>query len=56
MSLADTLPHDNTHFHGGGFDLEGGKLSFAWSVLRPPAGSDVKIVTDAKGQRKLTNI
>ena len=51
-----TLPHDNTHLRGGGFDLEGDKLSFAWSVVQQPVGSAVKIVTDDKGQRKLTNI
>ncbi len=51
-----TLPQSETLLIAGGLDLEGDKLSFRWSVVRQPPGSDVRLETPNQPRCKVTNI
>jgi hypothetical protein len=51
-----TLPQDNTLLRGGGFDLEGDKLSFKWSVVRQPQGAEARLETPDASPCKLSNL
>jgi O-glycosyl hydrolase len=51
-----TLPDSETLLRGGAFDLEGGKLTYKWSVVKQPSGSEVRLESPNQGGCKMTNI
>ena len=51
-----TLPQGETELRGGALDLEGDKVAFRWSVVRQPAGSDVRLETPGDAKCKVTGI
>jgi len=51
-----TLPQGETELRGGALDLEDDKVTFRWSVVRQPAGSDVRLETSGDAKCKVTGI
>ena len=51
-----TLPQDSTILIGGGRDLEGGKLTFRWSVVKQPPGAAVRLEAPTEQRCKASNI
>ena len=51
-----TLPQGETELRGGALDLEGDKVTFRWSVVRQPAGSDVRLEMPGDAKCKVTGI
>jgi len=51
-----TLPDSATELRGGAFDLEGDKLTFRWSVVSQPPGSDVRLESPGEPKCRVTHI
>jgi len=51
-----TLPQGETELRGGALDLEGDKVTFRWSVVRQPAGSDVRLEAPGDAKCKVAGI
>jgi len=56
LPVVVTLPQGETELRGGALDLEEDKVTFRWSVVRQPAGSDVRLETPGDAKCKVTGI
>jgi hypothetical protein len=51
-----TLPQTVTELRGGGFDLDGDKLTFKWSLVSQPAGAAANLESPTEQKCKLSNL
>ncbi len=51
-----TLPHSTTELRAGAWDVEGDEVTYQWSVVQQPVGSDVVLEAPAEQKCRLSNI